>query len=217
MKRLVLIFQCLIQYTKGHPSFEKRQVLSLALRNSRVFIEMFLKKMKTLEKLFNAHQRGVVEVIKELQTATRQLQNVAAHGKILRDPSMAKEVPAIKKALESLIISAKAMAEANNCLEAVWVGNLKHRDITGAEVQAVEEEEDSVSGSSSEEDGDAVDKDVLSSKSKQTQKIKSSGACDDETITDVGAPDDEGDNNEDETEDEDDGELLDDSDDEDED
>ena len=47
------------------------------------------------------------------------------------------------------------MAKENSCVKALWVGNLKHRNIDGTEARESEDEEEYHSGSEEEAKEDA--------------------------------------------------------------
>jgi TATA-binding protein-associated factor Taf7 len=90
-----------------------------------------------------------------LQKATRQLQSLALYGKRNRDKMLSLEGPKLKRVLEQLIYRMKDMAQDCVGAGAVYVGNLKSRDITGKEI--VEEESESESESESEDEDESED------------------------------------------------------------
>ena len=77
--------------------------------------------------MFRNKRVGCVEVIKNLQLATRFLQSVCCHSKISQDVSLANNVPFFKKSLEVLVFRVKAMLAANDCLDGFVLGYLKNR------------------------------------------------------------------------------------------
>ena len=97
-----------------------------------------------VERLFRKKRTGCVDLIKNLQMATRFLQTICSHSKISKDVSLANNVPLLKKSLEVLVFRVKAMLAANDCLDAFVLGNLKNRDLQGEEIlsQASIEEDD---------------------------------------------------------------------------
>ena len=100
-----------------------------------------------VEGVFKKKRVDCVDLIKNLQLATRYLQTVCSHSKISQDVSLANNVPLLKKSLEVLVFRAKAMLAANDCLEAFVLGNLKNRDLQGEEIlsqAATEDDEDEV-------------------------------------------------------------------------
>ena len=106
--------------------------------------------MTLVEKNFRSKREDCVKLIGSLQRGTRYLQNICGHAKIEEDVALSAKVPLLKKSLDSLIITAKAMLAANNSLEAFELGTLKNKDLRGHEIQTqlldeeleVEEEEE---------------------------------------------------------------------------
>ena len=98
-----------------------------------------------------------MDLIKNLQMATRFLQTICSHSKISQDVSLANNVPLLKKSLEVLVFRVKAMLAANDCLDAFVLGNLKNRDLQGEEIlsQASIEEDDEGEEGEEEEAGDS--------------------------------------------------------------
>merc|ERR1711936_300121 len=99
----------------------------------------------------------------------RYLQNICGHAKIAQDVALSAKVPLLKKSLDSLIVTAKAMLAANNCLDAFELGTLKNKDLKGHEIQTqlpdedlevVEEEEESDEDNENEEDLVLNDNDI---------------------------------------------------------
>lgn len=56
---------------------------------------------------------------------------------------MARIVPGIKRTLEEFILRVKIILQANDRVDLFWVGNLRHRTISGAIVEEEKEEDDS--------------------------------------------------------------------------
>jgi Fanconi anemia group D2 protein len=66
--------------------------------------------------------------------------SLCAHSQTeLKLPKLANIVPGVRKVLEQLIFNVKAVLQENEMASAFWVGNLKHRDIHGAEVDEEKE------------------------------------------------------------------------------
>ena len=112
--------------------------------------------MPVIERFFRRKRSICVDLIKNLQQATRFLQTICSHSKITQDVSLANNVPLLKKSLEVLVFRVKAMLAANDCLDAFVLGNLKNRDIHGEEILSQvtnEDEEEEEEGESDVEAG----------------------------------------------------------------
>ena len=125
--------------------------------------------MTLVEKNFKNKREDCVKLIGTLQKGTRYLQNICGHAKIAQDVALSAKVPLLKKSLDSLIVTAKAMLAANNCLDAFELGTLKNKDLKGHEIQTqlpdeylelVEEEEESDEDNENEEELVLNDNDI---------------------------------------------------------
>ena len=99
---MVYVLQISMHLTKN-PYFETQQTLLVALKEGRRFVDGFLKSMPLMRALFKNHQSMVLDLFKQFQQCTRQMQSLSAHGKTKHMPMMAKEAPMMKKALEVII------------------------------------------------------------------------------------------------------------------
>ncbi|KAI3654840.1 hypothetical protein MP228_000220 [Amoeboaphelidium protococcarum] len=125
----VKLFQTLISFIK---QADKRPVLLATLKFGRVFVEAFNRIcVPALDSKFRRHRHEVVDIIKECQIATRQLQSVCGYSKEYKDVNMTNAVPLTRKSLEQFIYKIKAMLSHHNVQGAFWIGNLKHRDLKG--------------------------------------------------------------------------------------
>ena len=94
-------------------------------------------------------------------SGTRYLQCICGHAKISKDVALSSKVPFLKKSLETLVITVKAVLAANNCLGAFEIGTLKNKDLKGEEIfsqqQDEETEEEEQAEEGDEEDGEEDD------------------------------------------------------------
>ncbi|KAF9132558.1 Fanconi anemia group D2 protein [Mortierella sp. 14UC] len=156
---LSLCFQKLAAFVKSN---DKREVLAVTLKHSKIFMDQFIKRaLPFMGVHFRGHQDTVAKIFKNhLQAATRSLQNVCGHAKASREQTLTAMVPAIKKTMESLIFEVKLMLENNDASAAFWLGNLKHRNLAGEEISSqlpvISESEDAVDEiESMSEDGES--------------------------------------------------------------
>ena len=178
--KAVTLFVKMVLDLKTHCT---RGLLTQVLKNARPFLDHFVKEgikntskktntvlliisgMTLVEKNFRSKREDCVKLIGSLQRGTRYLQNICGHAKIEQDVALSAKVPLLKKSLDSLIITAKAMLAANNSLEAFELGTLKNKDLRGHEIQTqlsdeeleVEEEEEE----EGEEDNEGEEEELL--------------------------------------------------------
>lgn len=113
-------------------TIDTRSILNFSLKYGRQFVEIFSRvALPIIERSLVAQKDRTGAILRSLQNGTRTLQNVCAHAKTLKDPGLTAAVPLVRKALESFIFTIKAMLGKHNSLGALWIGNLKHRDLRG--------------------------------------------------------------------------------------
>ncbi|CAG8524822.1 5833_t:CDS:10, partial [Scutellospora calospora] len=122
----------------------KRNVLSVTLKFGRSFIDTFLKKMFPLmDEHFNSYRDEVLNIFKTFQMSTRNLQALCNHVKVNKESQLSSMVPLVKKSLEIVIFQVKALIQHNGLpLSTFFLGELKHRDIDGREVDSDDQKDD---------------------------------------------------------------------------
>ncbi|CAO3664414.1 unnamed protein product [Umbelopsis ramanniana] len=135
LSRIINCFELMTAYIKAK---DDRALLSVILKSGRLFIEQMTKRtISYLSSHFKTHRDAVINMLKQFQNGTRTLQIICSHVKIIQDIQLSSHVPSLKKALEIVIYQAKALLTDNNApANAFFLGALKHRDITGAEVSS---------------------------------------------------------------------------------
>ena len=131
LQRIVSALQKLMMITKGDNV--KNSVLLTALREGGKFVAMFMKGERLIKRLFNENTESTLKIISILQKSTRQMQVMCVHGKLNKNASLSKEVPAIKRLLEKMIYMMKKLLEMNHTSSAFTVGSLKQRNLDGSE------------------------------------------------------------------------------------
>ncbi|CAG8500289.1 20390_t:CDS:10, partial [Cetraspora pellucida] len=122
----------------------KRNVLSVTLKYGRSFIDTFIKQMLPLmDKHFNSYRDEVLNIFKIFQMSTRNLQALCNHVKVNKESQLSAMVPLVKKSLEIVIFQVKALIQHNGLpLSTFFLGELKHRDIDGREVDSDDQRDD---------------------------------------------------------------------------
>ncbi|KAJ1964243.1 Fanconi anemia group D2 protein [Dipsacomyces acuminosporus] len=110
----------------------QRSVLLIALRGGNTLVDLFTKMiLPLLDSYFLIHRDEILTLFSRVQKSTRILQNICNHSKVAKDVALQSAVPQMKRKLESLIFQVIAMMEHNDCIGAINLGNLKHRDLRG--------------------------------------------------------------------------------------
>ncbi|KAL4226050.1 Fanconi anemia group D2 protein [Mactra antiquata] len=156
----VRILQMLMNLIK---TFDGRGNLGTCIKYGRFFIETFLRLgMPLLDYMFKSHRQETLDLLKKLQPSTRALHHMCGHSKIIKDLALTNNVPMLKRSLEVFVFRVKAMLTVNKCLEAFWVGNLKNRDLQGAEILSQSQTAVSEQGGDDDSDGETLPDDDLS-------------------------------------------------------
>ncbi len=132
MSSLVTFFNHLVQITKCSAIVNRKEtLLAIALKEGRKFVEGFIKSFRVISELFDIFYSDILNCIKVLQKATRQLQHICNHFKDRSDPKTSRDVPAIKRVLELLLYKAKALLAEHQKLGYFESASLKKRRIDG--------------------------------------------------------------------------------------
>ncbi|KAL4206758.1 Fanconi anemia protein FANCD2, partial [Rhizopus microsporus] len=133
--RIVKIFERITHYVKVK---EHRLLIGVLLKTGKLFIDQFTKhSIPYFTEIFKAHKTSILAIFKDLQASTRVLQIICSHVKVLKDVSLSAYVPPLKRSLENIIYQVKMLVTRNGIpAPAFFMGALKHRDITGAEISS---------------------------------------------------------------------------------
>ncbi|KAJ1673609.1 Fanconi anemia group D2 protein, partial [Spiromyces aspiralis] len=157
LKTLIWSWHALVQLVKGRDDL--RPLLQTCLKFGQRWVERFMRVvLPYLDTYFGAHYESIIALFGKLQKATRMLQVICGHGKIVRDKSMMAQVPVVRRALETFLFKVKALFDRHNVLSAFSLANLKHRNLAGEVVSSqmpeADEDEGLSSGSGGEEEED---------------------------------------------------------------
>ncbi|CAK9294915.1 unnamed protein product [Gordionus sp. m RMFG-2023] len=131
---IVKIFHVLVNMIK---IFDSRNLLVTTLKLGKVFVETFyLKIVPEFNGILARHSNDIQGLLKNLQRSTRYLHSICGHCKNSKDIVLLNHVPPLKKVLETFVFKVKDMLAKNNCSDAFWLGNLKHRDLQGIEISS---------------------------------------------------------------------------------
>ncbi|KAJ2612666.1 Fanconi anemia group D2 protein [Coemansia sp. RSA 1365] len=119
------------------PSLLQRNILVIALRGGLTLTDLFTRQiLPLLAHHFLVHRDAAIAVLARMQKSTRILQSICNHSKASRDTRLLSAVPQAKRKLELLIFNVYLLMDKNDCLAAINLGNLKHRDVHGAVVSS---------------------------------------------------------------------------------
>ncbi|XP_078163114.1 fanconi anemia group D2 protein isoform X2 [Carex rostrata] len=130
--KLVNVLVSLVKMCKEH---DKVVVHAMAVKYGGRFVDTFLKAFGFLNSHFEENSNKIIEMVKELQKATRLIQAICSEAKGSKRTMITSKIPATKKSLERLLFEVKALL--HNTTEGTFeLGVLKHKDLSGQVVSS---------------------------------------------------------------------------------
>eukprot|EP01134_Creolimax_fragrantissima_P006799 CFRG6799T1 len=184
LKRIIRLFR---DSNAPFKTVDRRAIYNNMLKDGHALIEAFTRiAIPFFSDNFVALKDDVLEMLDDVQKTTRLFQVVCSHSKVTKDTTLTGRVPRIKKSMEILIYRVKAIMETHGCRNALYIGNLKHRDIQWQVVasqvpvqQSSDECNDSGSDAENEYDHDEVAAQVQKQKNKSKSTYTSNRESDD--------------------------------------
>ncbi|XP_010247495.1 PREDICTED: Fanconi anemia group D2 protein [Nelumbo nucifera] len=133
LRQCVNVVVSLVNMCKTH---DKVTVHAMAVKHGGKFVDSFLKVFDFLEIHFHVHSDIIIQLVKELQKATRTIQTLCSEAKGLKQTMITTKIPATKRSMERYLFRVKALLHntSNGC--SFWMGNLKHKDLSGQVVSS---------------------------------------------------------------------------------
>ncbi|KAI9188821.1 hypothetical protein H9P43_000243 [Blastocladiella emersonii ATCC 22665] len=159
LRNMAINFRQLIEITKYR---DQKPFLRAALAEGTRYLLSFMSRaMPLIEALFAENPVEIADVFSRAQLATRQLNQVCAHTKVLGDRTLMTHVPKCRRALQQYVEGVRRLFAAHGFNRAIKTRTLRHRDLTGNTVMTQvyrggasdEDDEDD------EEERDAMDTD----------------------------------------------------------
>ena len=123
-----------------------RVIFLSIVKGGVIFVEQFIKKaIPLLETTFREHTVDVKAMMRNVRDCSQDLQVICTHSKVTHDIGLMRNVPKLRKNLESLLYKIKAVFAYHGCVDQFTLVPLKNRDINGDEIISQREmESDSV-------------------------------------------------------------------------
>ncbi|KAL3814707.1 hypothetical protein ACJIZ3_015975 [Penstemon smallii] len=109
----------------------KVSIRAMAVKYGGKFIDSFLKVFDFLKAQFQTHKELILQLIKELQKATRTIQTLCSEAKGSKETAITGKIPATKRSMERFLFHVKALLYTTPSGCSFWMGNLKHKDLMG--------------------------------------------------------------------------------------
>lgn len=114
----------------------KVTVHGMAVKYGGKFVDLFLKSFDFLQAHFQTHNETIIQLVKELQKATRTIQILCSEAKGLKQMVITSKIPATKRSMERFLFRVKALLHTASSGCTFWMGNLKHKDLMGQVVSS---------------------------------------------------------------------------------
>ncbi|CAH9068122.1 unnamed protein product [Cuscuta europaea] len=124
----VNIVVLLVSMCKTH---DKVGVHATAVKFSGKFFDSFLKVFGFLQAQFQLHGERIIQLVKELQKATRTIQTLCSEAKGMKRTAITSNVPYTKRSMERFLFHVKALLHSKTSGCTFWMGNLKHKNLSG--------------------------------------------------------------------------------------
>ncbi|KAH9737271.1 Fanconi anemia group D2 protein [Citrus sinensis] len=133
MHKCVNVVVSLVSMCRNH---EKVTVHGMAVKYGGKFVDFFLKSFDFLQAHFQTHNETIIQLLKELQKATRTIQILCSEAKGLKQTVITSKIPTTKRSMERFLFRVKALLHTKSSGCTFWMGNLKHKDLMGQVVSS---------------------------------------------------------------------------------
>ncbi|XP_062170326.1 uncharacterized protein LOC133876038 [Alnus glutinosa] len=155
LQHCVNVVVSLVNMCKTH---SKVTVHAMAVKYGGKFVDSFLKVFDFLQAHSNTCNELIIHLVKELQKATRTIQTLCSEAKGLKQTIITSKIPATKRSMERFLFCVKALLHTTSSGCSFWMGNLKHKDLTG-QVVSSQAYVDDQNNNDEENSAEAVDDD----------------------------------------------------------
>ncbi|KAK4833935.1 hypothetical protein QYF36_013666 [Acer negundo] len=142
--KCVNVVVSLVNMCKTH---DKVNLRAMAVKYGGKFVDFFLKAFDFLQIHFQTHSEIIIQLVKDLQKATRTIQILCSEAKGLKQTVITSKIPYTKRSMERFLFRVKALFHTTSSGCTFWMGNLKHKDLAGQVVSSqayVDDQSDNV-------------------------------------------------------------------------
>ena len=127
--------KCLYTCLKVAKLMKSRLIFNPIIRGSIALMEQFVKKaIPLLEITFKLYVTDVKAMLRNIRECSQDLQIVCTHSKVTNDLSLMRNVPKLRKNLESLLYNIKSVFAYHGCLDQFSMVPLRNRALNGEEI-----------------------------------------------------------------------------------
>ncbi|GAV74416.1 hypothetical protein CFOL_v3_17896 [Cephalotus follicularis] len=133
IRKSVNVLVSLVNTCRTH---SKVVVHAMAVNYGGKFVDSFLKAFDFLQASFQTHTELIINLVKELQKATRTIQTLCSEAKSSKQTIITSKIPATKRSMERFLFHVKVLLHTTSSECTFWMGNLKHKDLMGQVVSS---------------------------------------------------------------------------------
>nr|XP_023876814.1 Fanconi anemia group D2 protein homolog isoform X3 [Quercus suber] len=133
LRQSVNVVVSLVNMCRTH---HKVTVHAMAVKYGGKFVDSFLKVFDFLQAHFNMFNELIIQLVRDLQKATRTIQALCSEAKGLKQTVITSKIPATKRSMERFLFCVKALLHTTSSGCSFWMGNLKHKDLMGQVVSS---------------------------------------------------------------------------------
>ncbi|XP_060218210.1 uncharacterized protein LOC132645313 isoform X1 [Lycium barbarum] len=128
LQQSVNVIVSLVNMCKTH---DKVNVRAIAVKFGGKFVDSFLKAFGFLQGQFELHREHIIQMVRELQTATRTIQTLCSEAKGMKQTAITSKIPITKRSMERFLFRVKELLHSTSSGCTFWMGNLKHKNLMG--------------------------------------------------------------------------------------
>ncbi|KAG5626396.1 hypothetical protein H5410_011614 [Solanum commersonii] len=150
LQQSVNVVVSLVNLCKTH---DKVNVRAIAVKFGGKFVDSFLKGFGFLQGQFELHHEQIIQMVRELQTATRTIQTLCSDAKGMKQTAITSKIPITKRSMERFLFRVKELLHSTSSGCTFWMGNLKHKNLMGDVVSSqayVDDQKDNMDNVSTE-------------------------------------------------------------------
>ncbi|XP_049388880.1 uncharacterized protein LOC125853255 isoform X1 [Solanum stenotomum] len=150
LQQSVNVVVSLVNLCKTH---DKVNVRAIAVKFGGKFVDSFLKGFGFLQGQFELHREQIIQMVRELQTATRTIQTLCSDAKGMKQTAITSKIPITKRSMERFLFRVKELLHSTSSGCTFWMGNLKHKNLMGDVVSSqayVDDQKDNMDNVSTE-------------------------------------------------------------------
>ncbi|KAK9093470.1 hypothetical protein Syun_028381 [Stephania yunnanensis] len=157
LRQSVNVVVSLVNLCKTH---DKILVHAMAVKHGGKYVDSFIKVFDFLQVHFESHGEVIIQLVKELQKATRIMQTLCSEAKGSRRTAITSRIPATKRSMERFLFQVKGLLHNTSSGCTFWMGNLKHKDLLGQVVSSqlyANDDDDDEEAEGDADNGDATE------------------------------------------------------------